>query len=39
MKEVAIKLINEIDEINCEFEPVLLPPRGYHRGYYENELI
>ena len=33
------KLINAIDEINWEFEPVLLPPRGGHRGYYERELI
>ena len=33
------KLINAIDELNWEFEPVLLPPRGGHRGYYERELI
>ena len=29
------KLINGIDEINWEFEPVLVPPREY----YETELI
>ena len=33
------KLINGIDEINLEFEPVLLPPLGCHRGYYIRELI
>ena len=33
------KLINAIDEINWEFELVLLPSRGGHRGYYERELI
>ena len=32
-------MINAIDEINWEFKPVLLPPRGGHRGYYERELI
>ena len=32
-------MINGIDKINWEFEPVLLPPRGCHRGYYERELI
>ena len=33
------KLINRIDEINWEFEPALLSPRGGHRGLYERELI
>ena len=28
-----------MNEINWEFEPVLLSPRGGHRGYYERELI
>ena len=32
-------LINRIDEINWGIEPVLLPLRGDHRGYYERELI
>ena len=33
------KLINGFDEINREFEPVLLSPRGGYRGFYERELI
>ena len=33
------KLINGIYEIIWQFEPVLLPLRGCHRGYYERELI
>ena len=28
-------LINVTYKINWELEPVLLPPRGGHRGYYE----
>ena len=31
--------MNGIDEINWEFEPDFLPPRGFHRGYCERELI
>ena len=34
-----LKLINVIDEINLEFEPLLRPPRGGHRVYNERELI
>ena len=33
------KLVNGIDEINWEYKPLLLPPRGGHRGYYDRELI
>ena len=33
------KIENKMDEINWEFEPTVLPPRGGHRGYFQRELI
>ena len=33
------KIENKINDINCEFEPTVFPPRGGHCGYFQRELI